>query len=391
MNSLELKLAKKSNGSITNSSRPKRPRGSQFWNDRNLHPKALGCMVCPQANVCGGLHVRKSIFDCSDYCCGGLPHCDFVCKKNIKLFVDRVREVKGFSLENVPRATPVLAKQLPMFVPVIFNGYTRSQGFEAPTVYLPFSAIFDRRKPSLRFQSYDEVLNHFRVGADTRLLLVGTEKDKQVEHWWAFSDGRIQLIQDIRNLGIEMVTTPNFSVMMNVPRTDDMYSMKRIAIVHEEFLRGGLRAALHLNARTETDWERWIEYIANREEIQDVSFEFTTGAGRPGRVAWYIEHLCDLSKNVPHKLHLTVRAAPVEYMGELVGCFDGVTFLDTNAFIKTMKRKRAILSFRDGLDWTDNLTTTNQEVDDLLNENWCVMQRYLTWVLESTNNEACTL
>lgn len=53
-----------------------------------------------------------------------------------------------------------------------------------------------------------------------------------------------------------MVTTPNYSLSIDQPRWDDLHSLKRIAIVHEEFLNEGLPAALHVNARTDKDWER---------------------------------------------------------------------------------------------------------------------------------------
>jgi hypothetical protein len=90
---------------------------------------------------------------------------------------------------------------------------------------------------------------------------------------------RRDAIRALRSLGVTLVTTPNFSLFIDQPRWDDLHSQKRIMIVHEEFLSEGLPAALHVNARTERDWERWTEYIAARPELTHIAFEFATGAG----------------------------------------------------------------------------------------------------------------
>ncbi|MGH7268007.1 MAG: hypothetical protein ACREMB_24585 [Candidatus Rokuibacteriota bacterium] len=86
-----------------------------------------------------------------------------------------------------------------------------------------------------------------------------------------------------------LVTTPNFSLFADQPCWDDLHSIKRIALVHEEFLSEGLPAALHINARTDQDWERWRAYVAVRPEVTHIAFEFATGAGRAERIKWYAD------------------------------------------------------------------------------------------------------
>jgi hypothetical protein len=54
-----------------------------------------------------------------------------------------------------------------------------------------------------------------------------------------------------------MATTPNYSLFVDRPRWDDLHAMKRIAIVHGEFLEAGMPGALHVNGRTDRDFERW--------------------------------------------------------------------------------------------------------------------------------------
>ena len=50
----------------------------------------------------------------------------------------------------------------------------------------------------------------------------------------------------------------------------------------------GLPAALHVNARTEHDYARWGELIADRQEIEILAFEFATGCGRGERIDWHV-------------------------------------------------------------------------------------------------------
>ncbi len=83
--------------------------------------------------------------------------------------------------------------------------------------------------------------------------------------------------------------------------------MKRIAIVHWEFLDEGLPAALHVNGRTETDFRRWAAFVADRPEITLLAYEFATGTGRAGRRGQHAAWLVDLARQVGRPLAIVVR------------------------------------------------------------------------------------
>jgi len=59
---------------------------------------------------------------------------------------------------------------------------------------------------------------------------------------------------------------------------DDLHSIKRIALVHSEFLDEGLPVTLHVNGRSEADFKRWTDFLVARPEVTDIAYEFTTGA-----------------------------------------------------------------------------------------------------------------
>ena len=83
-----------------------------------------------------------------------------------------------------------------------------------------------------------------------------------------------------------MVTAPNYSLFTDVTRHDNLHNMKRIALdvggVHGG--RDAVRPARQRRAPTATI-ERWTDFVAVRDEVSLLAFEFTTGRGRERAVA----------------------------------------------------------------------------------------------------------
>lgn len=252
--------------------------------------------------------------------------------------------------------------------------------FAPPVVCLPLYGVIPRYDGSKRYTSAQAVSKAFQFRTETPVILTGTDKDKPLERWWSLGSDRLDMIRHLRDLGVDLVTTPNYSLFTDRPRWDDMHSIKRIAITHEEFLREGMSAALHVNARTERDWERWTEYILQRTEVTHVAFEFATGAGWAGRVNWHTEQLSQLAEGVGRPLHLIVRAANRKILPGLVSAFAQTTVLDTTSFIKTVHRQRAVETTAGKIAWETSLTDPNTPVDDLLEHNWSLVRRSYDWV-----------
>ncbi len=74
--------------------------------------------------------------------------------------------------------------------------------------------------------------------------------------------------------------------------------MKRIAIVWSEIQREGMLCALHVNARTDRDFERWTLFLCEHPEITHVAFEFGPRAGSGGRIGWHVTQLTMLARKV---------------------------------------------------------------------------------------------
>jgi hypothetical protein len=282
--------------------------------------------------------------------------------------------VDGFKLDNVPRASVIAAPALPKVVPTLFHGKKRVAPFRAsPTVCLPLYEVIGRQNGHPRYADRRRLVDGFKLSPDTQVILTGTAIDAPLERWWSLGGAeRLEAVRALRNLGITLVTTPNFSLFTDRPRWDDLHSMKRIAIVHEEFLREGMPAALHVNARTDHDWGRWQDYIRARPEVTHIAFEFATGAGYGGRIQWHGHHLKELANAVNRPLHLVVRGGG-RILPALAKAFSDITLLETSAFVKTIKRQRATLTAASALRWSKSPTGKNEPLDDLLAENWQVV------------------
>src|SRR5205807_9321186 len=72
-------------------------RERRLWHDGTQNMSSMGCARCPDHDVCGGLKITDSLFDCLGFCCNNASDCDVVCRNKPEEFVQRVREVGGFS------------------------------------------------------------------------------------------------------------------------------------------------------------------------------------------------------------------------------------------------------------------------------------------------------
>ena len=157
--------------------------------------------------------------------------------------------------------------------------------------------------------------------------------------------------------------------------------MNRIAITHEEFLSEGVPAALHVNARTDTDWERWTQYIAARPEITHIAFEFATGCGYAGRIEWHATQLVRLAAAAERPLHLVVRGG-LRLLPSLAAAFTRVTLLETSVFMKTAKRQSAVPLAAGKMKWELSQGGITGSIDALLAENWKAVAATYTPLLE---------
>lgn len=350
-----------------------------LWDDLAVAGTALGCWTCIDRDSCGGAHKSASFFDCGDYCrCADKSTCDLVCRGNPAAFVERVREVGGLSLMSAPRAQRNAIDPLPGMVPLIEHRSARDDVLNFPIVAVPLYALIDLGTGALKIRDRDMLSAQFGIDPSARLVISGVARDRKIERYWELAD-RATLLDDLRALDIALITPPNFSVLTDVPRYDNLHAMKRILLSWVEMANAGLPAALHLNARTEHDYRSWGTLVADRPEIECVAFEFATGAGRGHRIDWHVEQLRRLAEHVDRPLRLVVRGG-VRVLEQLRASFRGVTVLDSDAFNKTRCRKEAYFTDAGKLAWHSHPTAPGERLDALLAHNVAMVHSHHTYL-----------
>jgi len=337
------------------------------YHDRNF-PLSLGCTPCPELGLCGGLFAANGNFSCLGFCdCEDSNSCNYVCRSDSRIFALRSMEVRGFSFDNVLRCPVIAPPQLPLVVPVIYHKSARSSRLQAEAVAVRLDKLFHHKTGALKFTSREALAARFGFDPNARLILVGINRDSLIEPYW--SVGRAAKIYNaLSALQPDLVTTPNFSTFANVPRWDNFYGMKRILIAWSELVTSGIPTSLHLNARTDRDWERWTEFIAEREEVQSIALEFKTGAAVARRGRYVVEKLLHLVATVPRELQLVIEGGR-KYLRELRQGFQEVIFIDTTSHVKTFNRQKLIYVPGKRDKWLHFPTPVGQPLDELFQHN----------------------
>jgi hypothetical protein len=341
---------------------------------------SIGCTGCTDLSMCGGSHKLRHAYSCLDDCCGEPDSCDGMCPNNPVGFRDRMREINGLELENVPRATPCAAAALPGYIPYIYHGNRRAVPLDIEAVALPLRRFY-RANGDLIFSGRSEVDATFGIRPQTRIVLIGSGRDRPIEAWWKLSERRVTLLEGFRKLGVALITGPNYSMFTDEVRYNDMHSMKRIAITWQEIVASKIPGAYHLNARTRHDYIRLSAFIAERPEVSEVAFEFKTGAAWRRRLPFHLQELSQLATHVGRPLHL-VMIGGMAALPRLGAAFDRVSYIDTSAFMSAMHRKRLYLDDNNRVKRSDVLTLTGQPLDDLLADNLTTMRMRVEHVLD---------
>ena len=306
--------------------------------------------------------------DCLEVCCGSPGRCTSVCPKAPERYVQQLREINGFDLGGVPR---INGNYIPLehnWITLIYHGGSRRAPLEVAIVALRLSDLVNFRTGEVRFQNRDDLCRAFRIGPSADIVLSGVDHDHRVEPWWSLGEHRLEILNRIFALGVRLVTVPNFSLVLDRPRSDDMHSMKRIAIMWAEFEQAGLATALHPNGRTQFDFERWAKFVSGRPEIGILAYEFETGSGTRDRRQLHMGGLELIAREAQHPLDIIVRGSPT-VIHDLRKHFRRVIYIDTMPFMKTMMRRRAERTSNIDLDWTIWPTQGPREVDELLAHN----------------------
>ena len=317
----------------------------------------LGCSKCNFRPDCGGIY---GAFDCLHNCCQNPQDCKIACP-NSHRFGRMLHDAGGF-YPAIGRLTQRLDSTLPLYVPVIHHRYCRSGPLDEPIVGLPTSRVVALRRhyPNLTASRLREF---FRIRHDAHIVLVSVSQDKELEKIW-----RDMLTDDIpgfiSRLGIEHITSPNFSVPDDLPRTEGLVNIARILKASENFSRAGLSVIPHLNATHERQWRNWAAFLKDHDHLRVVAKEFQTGLSSLRIATWHISRLLELQQRIGRGLHLCAIGGR-RHMA-LMMRLDGLTIIDSSPFFQTIHRQ--LLTFPNGR-WALEPMPKGQLLDGRLAEN----------------------
>lgn len=170
-------------------------------------------------------------------------------------------------------------------------------------------------------------------------------------------------------------TTPNFSTAADVPRHDNLHSMKRIALSWAELQDSGIPTALHINGRTNYDFERWAAFLDHHKEIVTIAFEFLTGAAQQRRGAEYVDMLIALAKTVRRPIMLILRGGN-QWLPTLRAHYKTVVMLNSDCTMKTRHRQKAFVTPRGSLKWHTETSEPGTTLDELFVHNITLMSSW---------------
>jgi hypothetical protein len=206
------------------------------WHFRPDQPPAFGCSTCFLQKTCGGLQVKGAAIDCQRFCCGK-SDCQLVCFNSPTNYAKRLKEIRRFPLDNIPRCKAVPSERLRGFVPLVHHAYSRTETFPGEIVAISLYELLDRHGAP-KYSSREDIAKNFRIKPTAKLVISGIQKDYFLERIWK-SPHRNSTTLMLKSLQIAMLTPPNFSVYNNVPRPENLYNIKRIGLVAQEFLASG--------------------------------------------------------------------------------------------------------------------------------------------------------
>ncbi len=168
-----------------------------------------------------------------------------------------------------------------------------------------------------------------------------------------------------------------------------MYNMKRIGVAWYEAIDSGMPCALHLNARTQHDYERLALFIKRRAEVTDVSFEFKTGAAWPARRVFHYRQLADVAHRVGKPLRM-IMIGGLPAISLLAPAYEKLTFIDTSAFMKALYRQRLVTGNEGNMLAIAEPTKPGAPVDALLAHNIEIMRAHVERLI-SESRLSCSL
>lgn len=347
---------------------------------------AGGCEECIYLPECGGLPGLDFFWGCFSKCaatCSSDGY-DWTCPCKDREFAHRMQAVGGLVPPSIGPLRVPRPDALPLYIPTIQHGRGAATPLSWSPVAVPLGRVMTRHSGRLygRATAGAEALRaQFRLAEGTRILLLSAGYDRHLESYWHHRKLHNAAVQ-LASLDLLAASTPNFSFFSNAPRTDVIFNRRRTLMVADEWSRAGIDTLLHINALTEHDWMVWAELLAERPHIHYVVKEFQTGLGdrAPGIAA--IQNLCRLQDRLGRDIHPVI-VGGAQYIGLISRHFHNITLVDSQPFMKTIKRHAFFMDSNGKLRLTNHPAARGEALEALLLANIKVYQEWVQAQVEA--------
>ena len=287
-----------------------------------------------------------SVPDCFVFCCGQPNNCPNACPLAGD-FVQKVRDAGGLSPRSDLFIRQDFTAPFPAYTPCVQHEYGDLKLPDIPYVAIPTFAVFGGRPYGPSFDSGDALRQAFGIAKQTRIVLLSIADDPYLEDFWLHFDVA-NIPQTIAKLKVDFVTAPNFSMFLNVPRTDNVVNRNRSLLSAEALSKAGCSVVPYISALTPFDWDFWDGFFRERPGLSVCVKEFQKGDAHAERGAQWITSFRRLEDSVGRTLHLLAVAGRRHITAlRQLGSY---TVVDSGPFMKTVNR-RALVVDRGRLRW----------------------------------------
>lgn len=344
----------------------------------NSAPPPRSCDECAFEPECGGLDGDDRKIGCFRNCSGCTSGpCDCACPLNVVLFDVSFEQVGGICTPPDRMGGPRIPPEYwPSYIPAIYHGSMRELPLAEPWVTVPLHHVTNltrRGSIDLRYEDRAALCKALGLADNTRILLTSVCKDPHIEAFWASRRSR-RLLERIAALGLVGMTTPNYSFMLDTPRTNSLWNLTRIFRMVEWITDAGIPVIPHINASTQADWKKWIAICKAFPDSRFYSMEFQTGLGRghqgTNALGKYLDNLENLQMSCGGRIHPIVLGG-IRAADRLAAICPSFSIVDSTPFMKTTKRQK-LIPWGSGQDWrlvsTQNLEDLSQRLQDNINQ-----------------------
>lgn len=289
------------------------------------------------------------------------------------LFWEKWNDVNG--LIDLSISSPIngpILRELPRYIPKIHDGYSRNSFLFQNWAGLSLHDILSAKRKSKtgkKFISREELCRHYKIHSDSKIIGIGVDHDKFIEPFWKMHRSH-ELPEAIRKLGIDVVTTPNFSLFTDVSGFQLVRNIKRILLSAQRLSEAGVSTIIHVNAFRPGHWEIWRKFLLDHKEVSVIAKEFQTGAGATELLA-----LADLQNLIGRPLHPLLIGGG-RFYNLAKKHFESFTIADSKPFMAAANRE--VLSKRNGrFVWERHPTERGQSIEGLLANNIALYSDYL--------------